>query len=355
MKKIYLSFSFLLIGAAAIAQSISEIEVSRSVAKDVTPIEHSAALDATDTLGLVDFGTQIFQYGSPTGYVFGINDVTDTVSIPGQTIHQLNYQYAAGFIANTDYNVIGAMLWFGGKTDASGSPADLKVKMYSLADDKALASAQSTAPDAIGPDQMKASVNLPFADVDTSALATFALFDDHVWSSGDFALAVDITDLYGAPADTVWLYASEDGASDGSYTWSNIGFDIAPNTLWALTTGMLQGGLNVNLGIFALVDESLSSIEDQGFLNGVKMTTYPNPAVSTDVVRIQYGLENAAEKVEVNIFDMNGKQVFSIVEGDRAAGIHTIDVPAGTISAGSYVYSLEANGGRMAKQLQILK
>ena len=338
------------------AQSISEIEVSRAVAKDVNPIEHSAALDATDTLGLLDFGTQIFQYGSPTGYVFGTNDLEGQVQ--GQTVHQLNLEYAAGFISNTEYNVIGAMMWFGGKEDLSGSPADLTVKMYNLADNQAVSTAQTQQPDVIGPDQMLASVALPFSDVDTAStnVPTFALFANHVWASGDFALAVDIEALYGSPADTVWLYASEDGASDGSYTWTEIGFDIAPGQgVWALTTGLLQGGLDVNLAVFALVDESGVGIEEQGFLNGVKMTTYPNPAVSSDVVRIQYGLENTAEKVEVNIFDMSGKQVFSIVEGDRAAGIHTIDVPAGTLSAGTYVYSLEANGGRMAKQLQILK
>jgi hypothetical protein len=329
------------------------LEITSATGKEVAPIDYSVALDATDTLGLLDFGTQIFQYGSPTGFVFGTNDLYDAQF----NAHQYNYQYAAGFLANTEYNVVGAMLWFGGKADVTGSPADLKVKMYSLADDKALSSAQVQTPDVIGPDQMLGSVNLPFADVDTASFVTptFALFPNHIWSAGDFALSVDITDLYGAPSDTVWLYASEDGASDGTYTWTNIGFDIAPNTFWALSTGLLQGGLDVNLGIFALVDESGVGIEEQGFLNGVKMTTYPNPAVSSDIIRIQYGLENAAEKVEINVFDMSGKQVFSIVEGDKVAGIHTIDVPAGTLSAGSYVYSLEANGGRMAKQLQVLR
>lgn len=354
MKKIYLSLSLLVAAGASMAQNFSTIEVNHSSAKEVPTVEHSVALDATDTLGLEDFGNEIWQYGSPSGFVFGTNDLEDTQSIPGTTVHQLNYEYAAGYIVNGSYNVTGAMIWFGGKTDVSGSPADLKVKMYSLADNKAYGTAQSTAPDVVGPNQLKGSVNVAFADVDTVD-ATYALFANQLWTNGDFALAVDIKDLYGAPADTVWIYASEDGASDGSYTWTKIGFDINPATIWARSTGLLQGGLDVNLAIFALVDESGVGIEEQGYLNGVKMTTYPNPAVSSDVVRIQYGLENAADKVEIRILDVNGRLVYAASEGAKASGIYTLEVPAGTLSAGSYIYSLEANGGRMAKRMEIVK
>jgi len=357
MKKIYLSLSLILAASAGMAQHFSSMEIDRAVSKEIAPVEHSVALDATDTLGLAEFGSQIFQYTSPSGYVFGTNVLIDSVSIPGTTVQQFNYEYAAGFIANTEYNVIGAMIWFGGKANVSGSPADLKVKMYSLADDQALSSPSSQAPDAIGPAQMKASVDLPFEDVDTASfnIPTFAIFDSPAWTAADFALSVDIKDLYGSPTDTVWIYASEDGASDGSYTWTNIGFDIAPQTLWALSTGLLQGGLDVNLAIFALVDESGVGIEEQGFLNGVKMTTYPNPARASETITLQYGLEHAAEKVQIRVHDMNGRLVHSIVEGNKMAGIHTVNISAGSLSAGSYIYSLEANGGRMAKRLEVLE
>ena len=161
MKKIYLSLSMVMLAGLSMAQSVSTIELSTSTAREITPVVgNSAAIDATDTLGLEEFGTQIFQYGSPTGFVFGTNDLYDAQF----NAHQYNYEYAAGYISNDPYNVIGAMMWFGGKADVSGSPADLKVKMYSLADNKALSSATVQTPDVIGPDQMRGSVNLPFAD-----------------------------------------------------------------------------------------------------------------------------------------------------------------------------------------------
>jgi hypothetical protein len=334
---------------------MGQLQVSHAVGKQIDVTHSAAAIDATDTLGLEEYGDEIWQYGSPTGYVFGTNDLEGQVQ--GTTVHQLNYEYAAGYIVNGSYNIIGAMVWFGGKENVSGTPADLKVKMYNLAENKALATGQSTAPDAIGPNQSLASVNLAFDDVDTASFntPTYAFFANPVWTNQDFALSVDIKDLYGSPADTVWIYASEDGASDGTYTWTKIGFDISAQTFWALSTGMLQGGLDVNLAIFAIAAESGVGIEEQGFFNGVKMTTYPNPALSSDNVTIQYGLETSAERVDIHIFDMNGKQVFTSALGAKASGTYSLNVPAGTLSAGSYIYSIDADGKRLAKRMEVLK
>lgn len=345
----------LLVSAAVMAQGLptSGLQVGQSVAKEIIPINNSMAIDATDTLGLEEFGQNIVFYSSPTGYVFGTNDLYDATN----DVHQFNNQYAAGYIVNGDYNVIGAMMWFGAKTDVSGSPSDLKVKMYSLDDNKALSSAQVTQPDVMGPDQMLASVNLPFADVDTASFntPTYAFFSSPVWYSNDFAISVDLKDLYGVNSDTVMLYADEDGDSDGTYTWTQLGFSGFPNTFWALSTGMLQGGLDVNIAIFAIVSESNTGIEEQGFLNGVKMTTYPNPAVGAENITIQYAVESSVKKVDINIYDMNGKVVFTAAEGAKASGLYNLTVPAGTLNAGSYIYAIEAGNGRMAKKLEVLK
>jgi hypothetical protein len=359
MKKIYLSFSMLLMVSVTMAQSSlsSSLQVGQAIAKEIIPIENSvAAGGATDTLGLSEFGSNIVFYASPTGYVFGTNDLEGEAS-PGQPIHQFNYQYAAGFIVNESYNVLGAMMWFGAKHNVSGNPADLKLNMYSLNDDKALSAATVQEPDVIGPDQLLGSIDLPFEDVDTASFntPTYAFFSNPVWYSEDFALSVDLTNLYGTASDTVMLYADEDGDSDGSYTWTELGFDIAPVTFWALSTGMLQGGLDVNLAIFAIVAESPNSIEEQGYLNGVKMTTYPNPALFSDNVTIQYGVESYVKNVEFNIFDMNGKQMFTSSLGSKSAGLYNLSIPSGTLSAGSYIYSIEADGGRMAKRMEILE
>lgn len=327
-----------------------------------TSVPASVAAAGGDTLGLADFSNTVqitFDIGG-SGYIFGSAVIDTSITQAGVTLPLtlINGAFGRGFIANDAYNVTGAMIWFALKEGVNASPADLTVALHGLEDDVALTSPSSTAGDGVGPGAELASVALPFDDIDTSSTVlapTFAMFSSPVWVPSDFALAVDISGLYGNSVDTVALYNEAQGTSsgDGTYSWylqEAQGLPVAG--VWIASSAL---GLEADLAIFAIVEESGVGIEEQGFLNGVKMTTYPNPAVSSDVVRVQYGLENAAEKVEVNVYDMNGKLMFSQVEGDRAAGIHTIDIPAGTLSAGSYVYSLEANGGRMAKQLQILK
>jgi len=346
----------MLFSASVFGQKFVQQEVTHAIAKEIPVTMPGLNANHSDTLGLSTYGTQIFQYTSNVGYIFGTSDFEGVVQ--GQTVNQLNLEYAAGYIVNDDYSVVGAMMWFGDKEDVSGNPADLTVKVYSLGDDKAVSTAQTTMPDVVGPDQMLTSVALPFSDVDTSTLATFVSFASPVLVSEDFAISVDISNLYTTPADTVWLYASEEGVSDGTYTWTSIAVRLSTGQLtpssWALSTGLLQGGLDVNLAIFAIV-ETPNGIEEQGFLNGVKMDVYPNPSFSSDNVTIQYAVEKAVEKVELNIYNMNGQVVFTSAEGAKASGLYNLNIPTGTLSAGSYIYSIEADGARMAKRLEILK
>jgi len=361
MKKIY--FLVLLAGTTFTAMAQQAILPAEGIGtKFETTVSSAAAAAGEDTLGLDDFSTSIqltFDLGG-SGYIFGSSLSDTSISQGGQTIPitLINTGVGRGFLANDPYLVEGAMIWFALKEGVNATPADLTVSLHDLESDVAFSSPSSTGPDGEGPGSEIASVALPFDDVDTSSTVlapTFALFSAPAWVGGDLAIVVNIEGLYATEVDTVAVYNEAQGTSngDGTLSWYGqgaLGLPVAPT--WVASSAL---GLEADLAIFAIVAESGVGIEEQGFLNGVKMTTYPNPAVSSDVVTIQYGLENAAQKVEVNIFDMSGKQVFSIAEGDRAAGVHTIDVPAGTLSAGSYVYSLEANGGRMAKQLQILK
>lgn len=360
MKKIYLTAVVLAFATLGFAQQTAVIP--QNMGFETATIPQSRIAAGEDTLGLLDFSATVqttFDLGGG-GYLFG-TFLVDT-AIQGFPATITNRAVGRGFITNDPYNVTGAMIWFALKSGVNASPADLTVSLHKVADNVSFSTAASQSEDGPGPGAELASTALAFDDIDVSApgAPTYAMFSTPAWVDGDLAIVVDFAGLYGAQVDTVVVFNEQSGtgSADGTYSWTqqnaevNINGQVQNIPLWlANSTYPLES----DFSIFAIVEESGVGIEEQGFLNGVKMTTYPNPAVSSDVVRIQYGLENAAEKVEINVFDMNGKLMFSQVEGNRAAGIHTLDVPAGTLSAGSYVYSLEANGGRMAKQLQILK
>jgi hypothetical protein len=360
MKKIYVSL--LLAGATFAATAQQAFVPAQNVTLNDVELSSAAIAAGEDTLGLEDFSTslQFITEASGAGYIFGTFYQDTSISQGGQTIPLtlITSGLGRGFIANDPYNVTGAMIWFHKKHGVNASPADLNVSLHAIAEDVAITSASSQSGDGPGPGAELATVSLPFDDIDTSSTVlprTIVSFDSPVWVNGDMAIVVDIEPLYGASVDTVVVLNEASGTSlgDGTYTYirqAALNLPVAP--LWIAASA---NGLEVDMAIFAIVEESGVGIEEQGFVSGVKMTTYPNPALSGDVVRVQYGLESAAERVEINIVDMNGKLVHTIAEGDRAAGIHTVEIPAGTLTAGSYIYSLQANGGRIAKRLEILK
>ncbi len=355
MKKVYILSALLLAGSGVMAQSLVQQELTTSRVREIAPSTNGTeGIEVADTLNLAEFGDEAWLYSTQSGYLFGTNALAGEVQ--GIPLVQLNYEFASGYLVNDAFNVTGALIYFGTKSALSASPSDVKVKMWSLADNKALGTAASTAPDAIGPNAVLKTANLPFDDINVDA-NTIVLFPTAQWINTDFAISVDVKELYNGaePADTVALYASAQGVADGNYTWTNFGVDISPQTLWAVTNATLQTAINAYVAIFAIVEESLASIEEQGFMNGVKITTYPNPAVTSDNVRFDYGLETSANAVEISIFDMSGKLVHSIAEGSRSAGVHTVNLSAGALSAGSYIYAITADGKRLAKRMEVVK
>lgn len=363
MKKIYLSFLFAGASLAVTAQQAifpaQEIET-----KFEMNIPASAAAAGEDTLGLEDFSTSIgiTIEASGSGYIFGTSLLDTSVAGPvgPVPVTVINTGVGRGFIVNEAYNVSGAMIWFGLKEGVNASPAALNVTLNALEDEVSLLTPQSSplSPDGYGPGAELASVALPFDDVDTSSTVltpTFAFFSSPVWVNSDIAVTIEIEDLYGTEVDTVVVYneVQETSSGDGTLSWYAQGdIDGLLIPTWIASSAL---GLEADLAIFAIVVESGVGIEEQGYMNGIKMTTFPNPALSSDNVTIQYGVESDVEKVEINIFDMNGKLMFTSLEGAKTAGLYNLNVPAGALSAGSYIYSVEADRGRMAKRLEILK
>ncbi len=358
--------SVMLFSLASMAQ-FSSGESNLSLKEAVMVKEHVdpnilgvAAADPTDTLGLeyFDVPNGLTYSFDPNGFIFGTND--DTATIQGTFLHVQTHEVAAGFIAESAYHVAGALILFHQKNDVSGSPADLNVNIHSLAEDGALAIVNSGGQPALepawGPDDVLGSVNLPFDDVDTTNWTT-VYFDQPVWVPyADFAIGVEFAALYSQNGvDTVAIYNDDHVAGEGDYTWTRTGFDANPGTGWNVTHTYYQNDLEVNLAIFAIVAESGTGIEEQGYLNGVKMTTYPNPTVASENFTIQYGLETSVKNVDINIYNMNGQVVHTSALGGKASGLYNLNIPAGTLSAGSYIYSIDADGRRMAKRLEVLK
>jgi len=80
---------------------------------------------------------------------------------------------------------------------------------------------------------------------------------------------------------------------------------------------------------------------------------YPNPF--NPVTTISYALPKAAQ-VELNIFNMNGQLVQSLVNGRQEKGIHKAEFNAGDLTSGLYIYNLKADGKVVqSRKMMLLK
>lgn len=111
-----------------------------------------------------------------------------------------------------------------------------------------------------------------------------------------------------------------------------------------------------NIAIFAVVDDNGGDppppgIPEQKFFNGMKLgQNEPNPMNGKTV--IQYELEKYSTNVELELFDVHGRKIIVVNEGQQTEGFHTIIIEE-TLPAGTYYYSLKANGNRLTKKMVV--
>lgn len=281
----------------------------------------------TDTLWAGDFenGTPTLNGSANGGFVVGNNGYMD-------------YEKGQTFISNSTV-VEGALFWFGAKTESGNDPS-ITVQIRDMDGTGTTdAGAGNTAPGtSLG------SVDVAMSAVDTAGEFTAATFSSPVWVGGDFYLGFEVEALYASPGDTVGLVASADGeAGQSELSWEkwNDGSWYTMYAAWPL---------DIDFGIWAVVDNSSSGIEDENYFQGIKADCYPNPAV--DVANIVFDLENAS-KVSLEIYSVTGQKVFAVDKGQLVQGRHTVDVPVYNMESGTYYYSINANGNRLTKKMVI--
>ena len=97
-----------------------------------------------------------------------------------------------------------------------------------------------------------------------------------------------------------------------------------------------------------------SSIEDkmpgEDKKNYILAQNYPNPFSHSTT--IQYSLPSAA-KINLSLFDMNGRLVKILVNGSKEAGTHSLVFNSGTLSNGPYFYKIQAGEFSATKKMII--
>ena len=84
----------------------------------------------------------------------------------------------------------------------------------------------------------------------------------------------------------------------------------------------------------------------------VLISAYPNPF--NPATNITFGI-NTDSHVSVNIFDISGREVAEIINGDYSAGYHNMTWDGGQQSSGIYFLRINADGISQSQKLMLMK
>jgi hypothetical protein len=79
---------------------------------------------------------------------------------------------------------------------------------------------------------------------------------------------------------------------------------------------------------------------------------YPNPFNPSTEIQFQLA---SPEKVSLKIYDVLGKQIVTLVDETRPAGVFTVHVDASRLSSGIYFYTMKAGSYQAIKKMILLK
>ena len=162
-----------------------------------------------------------------------------------------------------------------------------------------------------------------------------------------------------------WRFSS-DGTLDNSVLADDrsqaIGRDFASTTfVEGMQLAYIQGIWWYSFGNYKLVPEDpttdikiiTTAAEDDVLpTTPVLVGNYPNPFTHATTITFQVG---APMDVSLEVFDLLGRKVRTLVEGPVPAGTHTIHMQARDLPAGLYIYRLSAGTTVVNRTMTILK
>ena len=292
------------------------------------------------------------QWPDQKGYVAGTNVYRDVGKYQRFEFYSSNY-------------IIGAVLYFGlVDIDASGVADTITVVLKGISN---IASDSTEGVFTFGPSETNlASAKVTLDQVDTTGIGTLVMFDQAVQMAGDdfmadsFFIGIEweLTDHL----DTFALYSDSIGAElgdgfnrawekfeDGNY--NDFGCILSPSYCW---------GYDIDMWIGAVHSSDVAAIDDYDviFPNEVIIhNAYPNPF--NPVTYLRYDLPQN-EMIKITIYDMMGRIVKTLVNSFQTAGYKTIqwnatDNKNEPISAGLYLYTIQAGKFRQTKKIVLLK
>lgn len=95
-----------------------------------------------------------------------------------------------------------------------------------------------------------------------------------------------------------------------------------------------------------------ASVNENNAQNSILKQNIPNPAFGTTSINFELVKANT---VSLSVYDVTGKLMKTINEGNLSLGMHTINVETATLDAGVYFYTLTVGDEQMTKKMTVMK
>ena len=120
----------------------------------------------------------------------------------------------------------------------------------------------------------------------------------------------------------------------------------------AVNTGVNPSATELWVEKIWFANTAPAGIETNLGLNGNNVTTYPNPFSSKTTIRYNLTTEGL---VSLTIYDMQGREIKTLVNGNQSPGIYTEVFDGNGLSNGIYTYRLQTSSGIQTGKLLLNK
>ena len=147
----------------------------------------------------------------------------------------------------------------------------------------------------------------------------------------------------GAPAGTYTMNAYA-GDYDLNIVWTEDHFDFSKSGVEGIETAYLPEAKGFDL---EEIDLSPALLPEH-----LQVSTYPNPFNPTSAISYQL---SALSFVNLSVYDISGRKVTELVNGQREAGLHEAIFDASNLPSGLYIYRLQAGDFTASGKMILMK
>lgn len=127
--------------------------------------------------------------------------------------------------------------------------------------------------------------------------------------------------------------------------------EAVDETIWKI---IFNGTVTSADGIIRFSKEVMTttSVKNTAGATVAQLSLYPNPSNASQATNIVYSIETANKSAKLSIYDMTGRVVYNVAL-ETNIGLHTMQLPANTLTAGMYIVNLQTENGAVQQRLSV--